>query len=356
MKPTDPLFILIAGLLISCSTNPHYNPTKAHHTKQGFRNIYYSDDKGFWDFIKWRWEKLFKNIPDADSYHFDIDTTHHEILKTNKERATLTWIGHATFLIQYSGLNILTDPQFSNRASPFSWAGPKRVVPPGLTIDELPDIDVVVISHDHYDSLDLKSVTMLSIHNQKRHLTFIVPLGMKAWLDDLGMESITVIELDWSQSHTINGVKFTAEPAQHWSKRTPFDTNKRLWASWVIEANDTRIYFAGDTGYARHFKDIGDKYKTIHLALLPIGAYEPRWFMKSHHLNPEEAVRIHQDIHSQYSVAMHWGTFILTDEPLDEPPLKLREALKKHHISESVFEIFKHGETRLIDSIFSSKR
>ena len=355
MKFLHILPVLSSILLMSCSVNPHYDPAKAHHTKSGFKNVYYEDDKGFWDFIKWRWEKLFKDIPGAEAYHFEIDTKNHDILKANTEKSTLAWIGHATFLIQFSGLNILTDPQFSERASPVSWAGPKRVVPPGLSVEELPDIDAVVISHDHYDSLDLASVIALSKHNIQRPLTFIVPLGMKNWFDELELESITVVELDWTESYTIHNVTFTAEPVQHWSKRTLFDTNERLWASWVIENNDNRIFFAGDSGYVKHFKEIGKKYGNFQLALIPIGAYEPRWFMKSHHVNPEEAVKIHKDLYSEYSVAMHWGTFILTDEPLDEPPVKLKEALKIYQISESKFEVYKHGETRFIDSLFKNR-
>lgn len=346
--------VLSTILIMSCSVNPHYDPMKPHHTKSGFRNIYHDDDKGFLDFVKWRWEKLFKDIPGIEAYHFQIDTKNHEILKTNTEKSTLTWIGHATFLIQFFGMNILTDPQFSDRASPVSWAGPKRVVPPGLPIDELPDIDAVIISHDHYDSLDLASVIALSKHNINRPLTFIVPLGMKAWFDELDLESIRVVELDWTESYTIGDLKFTAEPVQHWSKRTLIDTNKRLWAAWVIESKGKRIFFTGDTGYAKHFKDIGEKYKNFQLSLIPIGAYEPRWFMKSHHVNPDEAVQIHKDINSEYSVAMHWGTFILTDEPLDEPPAKLEEALNKNNINESKFEVYRHGETRYIDNLFTT--
>jgi N-acyl-phosphatidylethanolamine-hydrolysing phospholipase D len=226
-------------------------------------------------------------------------------------------------------------------------------VPPGIDISDLPEIDAVIISHDHYDSLDSASVLALSKHNRQRYLTFIVPLGMKDWFDDLDLDSIRVVELDWGQSHKINTVSFTAEPSQHWSKRGLFDSYQRLWASWVIEGKDNRIFFAGDTGYAKHFKNIGDKYGQFDLALLPIGAYEPRWFMKNHHVNPEEAVKIHLDIRSRHSVAMHWGTFILTDEPLDEPPGKLAEALIKHRIDESDFEVYQHGETRFLDTIFA---
>lgn len=344
------------SLLASCASNSHYDPAKAHHTKSGFKNIYYEDDKGLWDFLQWRWQKQSKNIPGVGDYSFEIDKTHHQFLKSNIEKQTLTWIGHATFLIQFSGLNILTDPQFSERASPVNWAGPQRVVPPGIEVKDLPEIDAVIISHDHYDSLDSASVIALSKHNLQRHLTFIVPLGMKAWFDDLDLDSIRVVELDWAQSHKINGVTFTAEPSQHWSKRGLFDTYQRLWASWVIEGNGNRIFFAGDTGYAKHFKEIGDKYGLFDLALLPIGAYEPRWFMKSHHVNPEEAVKIHLDIRSRHSVAMHWGTFILTDEPLDEPPGKLAEALDKHKIDESDFEVYQHGETRFLDTLFAQSK
>lgn len=352
MKLTRVMLLLSLGLTASCTVNPYYDPTKAHHTKSGFKNIYYQDDKGFWAFMKWRWEKLFKDIPDAGDYHFPVVTAHHDMLRHNPQKASLTWIGHATFLIQFAGLNIITDPQFSDRASPVSWAGPERVVPPAIAIKDLPDIDAVVISHDHYDSLDVDSVIALSQHNQQRPLTFMVPLGMKSWFEELGLESVRVVELDWGQSHKVDGVTFTAEPSQHWSKRTLFDAYERLWASWVIEKDGKRIFFGGDTGYAPHFKEIGEKYGRFDLALIPIGAYEPRWFMKDHHVNPDESAKIHLDIRSRYSVAMHWGTFILTDEPLDEPPVKLHEALIKYHIPESRFEVYQHGETRFLDQVF----
>lgn len=303
--------------------------------------------------MKWKWSQLFKDTPEVDDYNFTIDSTHHAFIKTNTEKPSLTWIGHATFLVQFAGLNILTDPQFSQRASPLSWAGPQRVIPPAISIEDLPDIDVAIISHDHYDSLDLDTIISLAGHNRQRQLTFIVPLGMKAWFDDLELASLNVVELDWGQSHSISNVKFIAEPSQHWGKRTLFDAFERLWASWVIEANGKKIFFAGDTGYAPHFKDIGEKYGQFELALIPIGAYEPRWFMKSYHVNPEESVKLHQDINAKYSVAMHWGTFILTDEPLDEPPVKLKEALTKYNIPESSFEVYQHGETRFLEHLLN---
>jgi L-ascorbate metabolism protein UlaG (beta-lactamase superfamily) len=344
--------LVAAALLTACGSNRSLDPSKPHHTPTGFTNIYYEDSKGLLDFLKWRWEKWHKDIPGAEAYRFEVVRDHHAELAANPDRPSLTWIGHATFLLQFDGLNILTDPQFSERASPVSWAGPKRVVPPAMRIDALPDIDAVVISHDHYDSLDVASVRALASHNRQRPLTFLVPLGMKAWFDDLDLDDAQVVELDWSESHRLNGVRFTAEPSQHWGKRTLFDAFERLWASWVIEGDQGRIFFAGDTGYAPHFKEIGQKYDSFDLALLPIGAYEPRWFMQWYHVNPDEAVQIHQDLNARYSVAMHWGTFILTDEPLDEPPLKLAEALTKHGIDGSAFEVYRHGETRFLERLF----
>ena len=351
MKRMNFACLLPLLLIASCSTNPNYDARKAHHTRDGFQNIDYDDGKGFAEFIKWRWDRLFQEIPEADDYDYTIDSTHHEFVKNNTEKPSLTWIGHATFLIQFHGLNILTDPHFSERASPVSWAGPKRVVAPAMALADLPDIDAVIISHDHYDALDVLTVVALSQHNSERKLTFLVPLGMKAWFDDLELNSVDVVELDWSQDHIINGVTFTAEPSQHWGKRTLADAYQRLWASWVIEANENRIFFAGDTGYADHFKDIGNKYGHFDLALIPIGAYEPRWFMRPYHVNPDEAVKIHMDVRATQSVGMHWGTFILTDEPLDEPPAKLAEALKKYDVEESEFQVYQHGETRFLDDL-----
>ncbi len=332
--------------LAACSVNPYYDKAKAHHTVEGFRNLHYDDSqKGFLAFMQWKWQQFFTDRPAADSYSFEIDRSQHHRLAGNDSKTSLTWIGHATFLLQFRGLNILTDPQFSQRASPCESYGPVRVVEPALDIEQLPDIDIVVISHDHYDSLDVASITALANHNRSRALTFIVPLGLKPWFDRLQIKDISVIELDWSQSHEVEGVRFTAEPVQHWSKRTLFDAFERLWASWVIQADGVNIYFAGDTGYAPHFREIGEKYQSFDLAMIPIGAYAPRWFMKPYHVNPEEAIMLHRDIRSRYSVAMHWGTFILTDEPLDEPPVVLEQLLAKQPDGAFPFRVYRHGMT-----------
>ncbi len=350
ITPAAILLTIAVLALASCTSNPHYDSGKAHHTPSGFRNIYYDDSKGFIAFITWKWGQLSKDIHDANSYDFPIDRSQHQNIRANTSRPSLTWIGHATFLIQIDGMNILTDPQFSDRASPVSWAGPRRAVPSAISIQDLPEINTVVISHDHYDSLDVNSIKGLAKHTASIH--FLVPLGMKAWFDDLNLEDIQVTELDWGESHTIKNIRFTAEPAQHWGKRTLFDDFERLWASWVISTKDRRIFFAGDSGYVRHFKDIGNKYGLFDLALIPIGAYAPRWFMKPYHVDPEEAVLIHRDLRSRYSVAMHWGTFVLTDEPLDEPPVKLAAALQRHNIKATEFEVYRHGQSRFLEDVW----
>ncbi len=350
MFPKSASIMLIIVVLVSCSNNTYYDPGKAHHTPDGFRNIHYDDSKNFIDFIVWKWGQLSKDIQSADSYEFPVDRSQHRNIRTNTSRPSLTWIGHATFLIQIDGMNILTDPHFSERASPVSWAGPRRAVPPAMPIRTLPEIDAVVISHDHYDSLDVSSVKDLAKHNAGVH--FLVPLGMKAWFDALELSNIQVTELDWGESHTISNIRFTAEPSQHWGKRSLFDGFERLWASWVIRTKDRQIFFAGDSGYTRHFKNIGEKYGFFDLALIPIGAYAPRWFMQHYHANPEEAVLIHRDIRSRYSVAMHWGTFIMTDEPLDEPPVRLADALQKYAIKATEFEVYRHGESRFLENIW----
>ncbi len=346
------LFMLSSILLSACATNDHYDPDRTHHTESGFRNIDYQDDKGLWAFLKWRWQRLFKELPADREYQFELDRSQHALLKDNHDRNSLTWLGHATFLLQFKGLNILTDPHLTERASPFSWIGPKRQAPVPIEMEQLPAIDVLLISHDHYDALDTGTIELVLAHNQQYPLTIIVPLGLKAWFagqDFKTTADIQIIELDWQQSFALNGVNFTAEPSQHWGKRSLFDACERLWASWVISADQQRIFFAGDTGYADHFRLMGEQYNGFNLALLPIGAYEPRWFMRGYHVNPQEAVQMHQDLQAGYSVAMHWGTFILTDEPLDEPPRKLREALIEAKLPLSEFEVYKHGETRWLD-------
>ncbi len=263
-------------------------------------------------------------------------------------RQAVTWIGHATFLIQSNGLNILTDPHFSDRASPLQSIGPRRTTPPAIPIERLPDIDVVVISHDHYDHLDLRSVQALWRKQVSKPPLFVVPLKLGAWLSKRGINHW--VELDWWQSTGHEGCLFHAVPVQHFSGRG-LKQNNTLWAGWIIEfpaqnksTEAFKIFFAGDTGYSDDFAEIGRVHGPIDLSLIPIGAYEPRWFMKEVHVNPEEAVKIHLDVGSKKSIGMHWGSFILTDEAMDEPPKHLERAARKAGLSPDDFTVAQHGE------------
>ncbi len=331
---------------ITCAA-PKTEQSKPHHTKDGFRNVYIADEARFFDFLKWRWNRLGKDIPGREDYDFPLAKNDPAFLRSNKEKVSLTWIGHATVLLQLKGKNILTDPHFSKRASPVQWAGPQRVIPPGIPLQELPPIHMVVISHDHYDSLDEQTIVQLHQREGGRKTLFLVPLGLKSWFEGLGIKR--VIELDWWDNHTEADLKITAVPVQHWSKRGLLSRNRTLWAGWVIQANDFRFFFSGDTGYAPHFREIGDRLGPFDVSAIPIGAYEPRWFMRHYHITPEEALQIHLDVRSKKSVAIHWGTFILTDEPLDEPPKRLEEAARENGRSEEEFLILKHGETIMLD-------
>lgn len=319
---------------------------KPHHTEDGYRNPNLSERRGFLDFLKWRWGRLWKEIPGPEDYDFPLANNDLAFLRGNRQDITATWIGHATLLLQLKGKNILTDPQFSQRASPVSWAGPKRVVQPGLALEDLPPIDMVLISHNHYDSLDKQTLLKLRNREGGEETTFFVPLGLKGWFGDLGISR--VFEMDWWDQRQEENLKVIAVPTQHWSSRSFFSRNKTLWAGWVVSAANFRFFFVGDSGYAPLFKEIGRKLGPFDLAAIPIGAYEPRWFMKRYHMNPEEAVQVHVDVGARRSVAIHWGTFMLTDEPLDEPPKRLGKAREEKGLTREEFFVLKHGETIIL--------
>ena len=267
------------------------------------------------------------------------------VLKHSREKLknfeeNVVWVGHASIMINHSKLTILTDPQFSDYASPLSFMGPRRVTPAPFKIVDLPPLDVVIISHNHYDHLDEKSIRQIS-HYQP-NVKFLVPLGLKKLLLEWGSKDVT--ELDWWQSIKIKGVTFHPTPVHHWSKRSAFDRNKTLWAGWMAQWQDFSFYFAGDTGYSNDFKEVSKRLGKPDFAAIPIGAYEPRKFMKSSHINPEEAVKVFEDLGVKYAVAIHWGTFKLTLEKMDEPPRRLKQALDSAGVSGARFKTLKHGE------------
>jgi len=261
--------------------------------------------------------------------------------KNNRTAATVTWVGHSTLLIQLNGVNILTDPHWSDRASPFTFAGPKRLMPPGVPFENLPPIDLVLISHDHYDHLDVETVRRLA---QLHHPIFLVPLGLKAWFADIGITEVE--ELDWWESRRVKGLTVTCLPAQHFSGRSLWDRNQRLWSAWAVAGATKRIFFAGDTGYYPVFKEIGKRLGPFDLAAIPIGAYLPRVMMKMTHLTPEESLQLLDDIQGQRFVAIHWGTFDLTEEPIEEPPQRLEAEAKRLGLDLTKVWVLKHGETR----------
>ena len=253
---------------------------------------------------------------------------------------SVSFINHATFLLRLAGAVVLTDPIFSQRCSPLSWAGPKRVRPPGLALDDLPRPDIVLLSHNHYDHMDLPSLRALQARYAPR---FVTTLGNARTLAGLGIEAA---ELDWWQRWEAGALRITATPARHFSARTPFDRDRTLWAGFMIEADGGRVLFAGDSGAGPHWATIREQLGAPDVALLPIGAYEPRWFMAPVHMNPEEAVRAHRDLAAHRSVGMHFGTFQLTDEAIEAPLTALDAACSTAGLDGGAFTTLGFGETR----------
>ena len=257
-------------------------------------------------------------------------------------KPTVTWIGHATLLVQFEHVTFLTDPTWSDRPSPVPGLGPKRFVEPGLEFEDLPPIDFVLISHNHYDHLDLP--TLRSLAERNADTVFFIPLGNADLLRSQGITHVQ--ELDWGQTVTYRGVTIHCLPSQHWSKRSLTDDRVALWSSWAVTGNQRRFYFAGDTGYFPGFEEIGRKLGPFDLAAVPIGAYEPQAMMRESHMNPEEAVRAAQDLRAERAVAMHFGTFDLSDEPLDEPPRRFRDAAVDTELGDAGAWVLSIGETR----------
>lgn len=259
-----------------------------------------------------------------------------------QDKPQVTWIGHSSVLVQYRGFNLLTDPIFAERASPVQFAGPRRITAAAVNAMQLPEIDLVVISHNHYDHLDASSIGALS--DKVAH--WAVPSGLAKLIRKFAGDAANVTEFRWWQTYDGPDYRVTATPSQHWSGRSFSDRYESLWASWAINVDDFTVWFGGDTGYnAIQFAEIGLRIPDIDLGLIPIGAYEPRSFMKDMHVNPEEAVQIHQDIGARQSIGVHWGTFALTAERPDDPPKKLREALVRQNIPDQEFRALAVGET-----------
>jgi len=324
-----------------------FKPTYSGPVSDHFDGVRFFDPDGsppksFGDLLRWQREGGRAQWPDRAPSPF-ADTPPARVMSGVR----LAFVGHASWLIQTAGLNILVDPVWSERASPFSFAGPKRVNDPGIAFDKLPQVDAVLVSHGHYDHLDIATLSKL-------HLKFapkvVTPLG-----NDLTMKSydsaINASAFDWHDRVELgNGVAVTLVATRHWTARGMFDRNKALWASFILETPAGKLYIVCDSGYGSgiHFRRAREKYGPFRAAILPIGAYEPRWFMRDQHMNPEDAVKALADCGAEQALAHHHGTFQLTNEAIDAPVEALAVALKAADVASEKFRVLKPGEVFVI--------
>ena len=302
----------------------------AHHLRTGFRNLDPQYSYPVVDRARRFIKRGFEGWPERGAAPAVVPNDG-AIVRGNGKRPTVTWVGHSTLLVQLDGLNILTDPHWGERASPVAFAGPRRLVAPGMRFEDLPRIHAVVISHDHYDHLDTETVERLAREHRPR---FFVPLGLKPWLADHGAHD--VVELDWWQAAELRGVTFTCTPAQHSSGRGLHDQNLRLWSSWVIAGGGKKLWFAGDTGYTPALREIGKRLGPFDLAAVPVGGYSAWEARHPNHVNPEEALQLFEEQDARLMVPIHFGTFDLNREPFAEPPGRLLKAAVARGLEERV--------------------
>ncbi len=364
-KHLPSLWLALSGVAVLCMADAA-QAQPAPRDAQGYRNNYAHADKGsFWEWQRERWAKGLPLDAPAGGWKLPWVKTDVPALHARQSNPSVTWIGHATMLVQMAGKNILFDPMFSLRASPLGFVGPKRVVPLPVDVHELPRIDLVMVSHNHYDHLDADSVMRLAAMPQGSP-RFLVPKGLKAWFADLGIHRVD--EYDWWQTTTepasaqagdapprpaaaaSDRLRITFVPVQHWSRRNFADTNQSLWGGWVVEGEGLRVIHTGDTGYSKDFADIGARLGPFDMAFIPIGAYAPRWFMQVMHADVPEALQIRADLRAARALGMHWGTFeALADEPLDEPPRLLARQRAERGLELEQFDVMKIGETRRLE-------
>ena len=326
-------------------TAPHHRPGG------GFRNPWANAGApAFGSFLKWVLVQRATQRRPADPPHSTFLRLDPKLAMPRAPRDALlvTWVGHSSFLIQVGGLNVLTDPIWSSRASPVRFAGPRRWVEPGIEFAALPPVDLVLLSHNHYDHLDDHTVRRLAARHPRA--TWLVPLGLARFVRARGARDVR--EHDWWQETTVQSALIGCTPAQHFSSRGIRDRGDTLWCGWSVRTDVHRVFFAGDSGYHPEFGRIAERYGPFDVALLPIGGYEPRWFMQPVHMNPEEAVRAFRDLgggaHGSVMIPMHWGTFKLTDEAMDEPPFRARAAWEAAGLEPERFWVLAHGETRAL--------
>jgi N-acyl-phosphatidylethanolamine-hydrolysing phospholipase D len=346
------VFLVFVSLVLSgCgSPGPHIEGAPEHHVEGGFRNPSGSPeyDGSLSDTISAYTDRIWEGITGYEptlspEYTLAPDQVR-EGLKRVDGRDALTWLGHASFLIELGGRTILTDPFLSEYATGSPPFGPKRATPPALSVGELPQIDILVVSHNHYDHLDAPTIEALP---GREEIHVIVPLGMGTFFTERGYSKVT--ELDWYEETVVGSVSVTAVPSVHGSGRGLFDRNEVLWAGYVFGDGAKQVYFAGDTAYGPVYPEIGRKMGPVDYALVPIGVYEPRRRMKSRHVDPGEAVRIGRDLQAKTIVGMHWGTIRLSDEAFEEPPRRFRQVANESGFTEETAWVLKIGESRRLN-------
>ena len=352
------IYLAVAcGLLAACvsmgpRSNPDYDARKPHHRPDGFvnRHAERSDKPGLW---RWQWERLRDGLPKPPAAPILGVAPDLSLIHGDTPQPRVTWVGQSTLLVQIDGVNLLTDPHWGPRASPVSFAGPKRHQAPGIPFDKLPAIHAVLISHNHWDHLDRDTVQALM--DGHPGIRFFVPLGLQHWFSKeirgavIRGDSRNVIALDWDDHVNLPGktqplaLHFLA--VQHWSARSLGDRYQTLWGSWAVIHPHLRFWFSGDLGYSPDTREIGQRMGGFDLAAIAIGAYEPRWFMKESHLNPQEALQVMQDVKAKSAIGIHWGTFDgMSDEPLDQPPKDLAIAKAASSVRLD-FTVLQHGQS-----------
>lgn len=330
------LLIVVLTIIIgkSLSTKPYKGPVTDHFNGYRFKNPSGRSAKGFKEVGKYmRTRKKDKWTKKKNPY-----TRKEPVLRCDKNEVQYIFINHSTFLIQIDGVTILTDPIFSDYCSPVPLPPMKRYRPPGVGLDLLPTIDLVLISHNHYDHLDKWSIKQIV---KRWNPDFITSLGNKHTLEKMGARVLS--ELDWWQSVEFKGINITSTPANHFSSRGIYDRNTSLWCGFVMAGANKKIFFLGDSGYGDIFKEIGSRLGPMDLSLIPIGAYMPKWFMGPIHVSPEESVQLHEDVQSKKSIAMHFGTFALADDNPERAQSDFKMALDNKGISKESFAIIEEG-------------
>lgn len=303
------------------------------------------------DVLRWMWQRARHRLPKPPRQPVRGVAPDLAFLHGNRHEPAFTWIGHASAPLQVGGANLLFDPVFSRTASPFRYAGPRRHQPPGLTLEELPHVDAVLLTHNHYDHLDRPSVRAVA-RQPGGAPCYLVPRGTEGWfarnLPRPRARVPEIVALDWHDATRLEGHDVTVHflPVQHWSNRTGFDRNRSLWGSFAVHHPTFRFWFSGDLGYSDAPRVIGEKHGPFDAAAIAIGAYEPRWFMRPQHVNPHEAVQVMLDVRASQAIGIHWGTFALTDEPLDQPPRDLAVAVSSFGLAPERFTVLRPGETR----------